>query len=241
MKDMVEGIEKPKETLKKLQKKKLQYTIMIYIIASFEGGRWITGNVNLWYVKSVLDGTPQQYTSFVSWTTIFYSLKPLTSFITEVFFPFKYRIKFYVSLYAFLVLIGAIIVCVARPGYNLFFLCVFLQNVGYSSIGGLGEGLTAELLKVEKRISLISSTLNPEYNSQINSKKSIGNFYNFRMIMSNVTLFYGSFVQYFGSLVPFYGTQLIISFLLIIYTIFIFEEERKVKMYTGVKNPLLDM
>lgn len=215
---------------------------MIYIVAFFSGSRLITTNVNLWYIKNRLKGSSQEFTFFNIWTPVAYDFKPLFSFVSEVFFPLRYRIKTYVPAAAFLVFIGSIVASIIDLTYWPFFICVLMQSIGFSIVDALGEGLTAEVVKIDKRIVLISSTLDPNLDIEANTKKAFGNFYNFRMFITNLSLFYGSsFVERFQSLTPFYGTQVVISAILITYSIFFFEEERKDRAVMGAWEMLVDI
>lgn len=225
---------KAKETIQILERRKKIYMWMIYLVAFVSGSRLISMNVNFWYLKTILKLGVNDFTFFTSYSPLMYDFKPIFSFVSEVFFPLYMRVKFYMIFSSLLIVVGSALVCVFELGYWPFFFVTFIQCTGYAIVDSLGEGLTAEVVKFDKKITLLRSSLDPTIDTEINSKKAFGNFYNFRNFVFNTSIFFGSyFVDEFKSMTPFFAVQGIIAALMIAFTIFVFDEPRKERMISG--------
>lgn len=239
-----QNIENPgvKDSISNLKKKKKIYTWMIYLVAFVSGTRVMTQNVNLWYLKNKLNQGINSYLFFLYYSNVMSNLKPILSFITEIFFLFYSRIKFYTILSSLMICISSFLICIIEVDYWQFFYLSFIQCTGYALVESVVEGLTAEVVKIDTKIVLLKSTLDPDNDKNINSKKSFGNFYNYRVFTINASIFFGSyFVEIFQSLVPFFAVQGIISSSLIFFTVFVYEEEKKKKIFSSVSEIVRDL
>lgn len=148
---------KEKETIVMLERRRKIYMWMIYLVAFVSGSRFITMNVNFWYLKNILKLGVNDFTFFTSYSSIMYDFKPVFSFISEVCFPFYMRVRFYMTFSSLLIVVGSFLVCIFNLGYWPFFLVTFIQSSGYAIVDSLGEGLTAEVVKFDKKIIILRS------------------------------------------------------------------------------------
>lgn len=119
--------------------------------------------------------------------------------------------------------------------YYSFFFWVFIDYTGHAIIDTLGEGLTAEVYKIEQRINLLESTLNNSRLNTFDSKRHFGNYLIIKSLSSAISGYYGShFISKFHSLIPFYGLKSIVSAAFLLYVLLIFQEDKKDHIVTDI-------
>lgn len=177
------------------------------MIALVAGAQYLTKNVNLWYVKEKLKLPINKYTYLYTYSLLAYNFKPLISFLSENIIPFKLRIKFYVPVSATIILVPSLLASVFDFDYLPFFVINVASGCGFAIIDSFGEGITAEIVKFNKRIVEMENSLIDDEGLKVkdNPKEAFGNYLNLRNFLISVFVFLGSFfVEMLGTVKPFY-------------------------------------
>lgn len=205
---------------------------MNYMMAFYSGLLLLTFYSNLNHIMVDLKKSNVEYTRFYNLTATSWTFKPLFGWISDSFYPFRYRFKSYIILMA-CIHATFCIVCQLNPNsYSNFFICVFMIYFAVAFVDTMGEGMTAVITKMENRIAELTP---PELQEEKKSEgKAIGFFFMFRLIIQSVSIFLGGSLSSNG-----YSIRLIYIILLVapssilIYTIFVFKEARKPKVWNG--------
>lgn len=122
------------------------------IIAIYSGALQMIIFPNNYYLKNVLKASPARYTNFQSYTQAAWILKPLFGFLSDTFYPFKSKIRFYLIFICSMHFLISAIFFFFKPGYESFTLFVFLIYFCTGFADALGEGMTAVITKMEIRL-----------------------------------------------------------------------------------------
>jgi len=220
-----------KPRIKVLKKRIGFYIIMLYVVAFYSGFLMVFQYLNTYFMQHTLKVDSGKAALFNSVVSISWIFKPVYGYISECFFPFKYRLKSYIVASCILISAMSISLLVYTPQYEMYMLQFFFIFMGYGIIDTLGEGLTALIMKTEKEIQHLSSFFDPNIEQDIDNKKSFGNFYNFRSLVRNVFIFVGGALSTSVSLKWFFIIQLLLSIAVVVYTIFFFFEPKVDQLY----------
>jgi len=212
--------------IKKLKKRMRYYIIMMYVIGFYSGFLMTFIYVNTHYLQRVLEVNSGDAAKFNSYMGISWTIKPIYGYISECFFPFKYRLKSYIIFGCAMITTMSISLFIYVPGYTWYSVQFFFIYMGYGVIDTLGEGLTALILKTDKEIQMLSSMFDPSKVEEVDNKKNFGNFYNFRSLIRNIDIFIGGALASYLDIKWFFLAQIILSIYVAIYTIFGFYEPK---------------
>lgn len=207
-----------------LEKRLFVYSTVMYLIGFYSGFMNMFLYPNMNYVQNVLGLSPKHLADFNSALTISWALKPLYSYMSETFFPFRYRIKSYMIGSLFMIATMSFLLCFYTPGFYVFTLQSFIICLGYGMIDSLGEGITALVLKTKKEIQFINSSLKSI--ELFDNKTEFGNFHSFRTVWKHIFLFSGGFYATSISFHIFSLIQFIITSLIALYVIIGFYEPK---------------
>lgn len=135
-----------------LQRKSLLYSRLIYLVAIVSGTNFMTARVDFWYFTTKLKLGIVKYTFFINYTGVMRNFKPLLSFITEIFYPFHSRIRFYIIAASLMITISSLLISIIAVKYWAFFTLKVIQSTGYVVIELIVEGMTAEVVKFQSKI-----------------------------------------------------------------------------------------
>ena len=205
---------------------------MNYMMAFYSGLLYLTFYSNLDHVKNDLKKTSFEYTRFYNLTATSWTFKPLFGWISDSFFPFRYRFKSYILLMSCIQGLFCIICYLNPDSYENFFVCVFAIYFSVAFVDTLGEGMTAMITKMEARIEELTPV---EIRKEAQSEsKAIGFFFMFRLFIQTCGIFIGGALSSNG-----YSIKLIYVILffspvtMFLYTLFVFKEPRKPKVWNG--------
>lgn len=131
---------------------------MNVIIALYSGILQMLFYPNSSYLKDKLKLSAGSYTSFMSLIQTPWVLKPLYGFISDTFYPFKSKIKFYIVVMCTVhILISLLFFFNPPDNSNMFGLFVGLIYFCTGFIDALGEGMTSTVTKMEIRLCDLKS------------------------------------------------------------------------------------
>lgn len=210
---------------------KSRYTrlvIMNYAIAAFSGFMLITSSVNFYYINDVLHGTNIQFSEFSAFTGLSWTIKPVYGYISEFFFPFKYRLKSYIVFCCTGIFASTVTIFILKPQLELYNWLFFAVMLFYGVIDTIGEGLTALILQTDKQVKLMRSMADPDSDDALNNKKAFGNFYNFRNLIRTGSIFLGGILATYQVDPGYVYLSIgVLSVVFGVYTIFGFYEPRR--------------
>ena len=197
---------------------------MNVILGIFSGVLLFTTLPNLFYVKDYLKGTPSEYTFFNNLVSATWLVKPILGYFSDSFHPFHYRIKSYLIIMSSMMIICCYIVSILPESITIFTIIVGLIYFSVGFVDTQAEGLTAVITKMEARITELKRVAGREQ-EDINSNENIGIFFMLRCMVRYCGIFAGGLLVDWGvSINIVYLILGIFPILLIIYTIFFFEE-----------------
>ena len=130
-----------------------QYSRMMYLISSNSGWFMFSDRVNFEYISNKLRLGPDVKTLFDAYTGYCWSVKPMYGWITDSFYPFRFRIKSYVMFFAALHCATCIFIALHEPNYNTFLYANIILNICTAFIDALAEGISAINTKMTVKIA----------------------------------------------------------------------------------------
>ena len=222
-----------KESIDVLKKRKAQYIFMNYLMAAFSGFRLMTTFPNMNYFYDTLELESANYSKFSSYAQISWNFKPVFGIASDLFFPFRLRLKPYIFLSCLMVAISCFTIFVFNDLDELSFTLVNLvMYTGFCITDTLAEGMTALIFQVDKKIQMASSVIDPNEDPEANNKKAFGNFYNVRYLAINIGMFLGGVLADRINIRWFYLILGSIALFMAIWTLFMFYEPKKKSFYS---------
>jgi len=200
--------------------------VMMYVIGFFSGFLMITSYPASFYVQYKLEVDSIEMAWFNSIVLLSWSFKPIYGYISEFFFPFKYRIKSYIFASCVVILGFSVSLFLYTPKLHYFTVQYFMIYLSFGVVDMIGEGLTALIMKTDKEILMLSSFFDPNINTHIDNKRSFGNFYNFRALIRNLFNFLGGALAEFIDIKWIFLAVAILAIIIGVYTLFGFHEPR---------------
>jgi hypothetical protein len=215
---------------------------MNWVMSMFSGMMQIITYSNLYYVKTTLQKSPVLYTEFDSFTKSAWILKPLLGYTSDCFFPFRYRMKSYIFFMSLAMTLICLSLFFLEPGYHLFTLGVFGVYFCVGFVDCLAEGMTALITKMESRLEeLLPAEEKVEEIESDKNKRAIGNYLMFKMFVRTIGIFSGGILADKVRIGVIYLILSVFPFVLCLWTLFVFKEEKKKVVFVGWKKFCFDL
>jgi MFS family permease len=204
---------------------------MMYFISSNSGYFQYSQNVNYYYISETKGLPPSYLSEFQSFQGLAWSIKPIYGWISDSFYPFKYRIKPYIFMMCMLNALCCISIFLNAPEFDRFKYTWLVLNVSVAFIDAMAEGITAINTKLGAKIAKLQeaerrATGAIEGHEEENEMKSFGMFNIIRGILRAVTALIGGITAQKLSVNISYLILGIYPIIMILYTFLIFKEER---------------
>lgn len=216
--------------------------VLNYLMSVFSGMFFLITYSNLHHVKQDLQIEAGPYTEFDTLTKAAWILKPLLGYVSECFFPFKYRIKTYVAIMTLIMIGCCLAIFLTKPGFYMFGVYVFGCYFAVGFIDTVGEGMTAIITKKEALFELMGNHTGKKAELELDkNKKAIGNFMMFKMFVRSIAYCSGGILADLLTIGQIYMILAIFPTLLLIWTLFFFKEERKEIIFVGWNKTVNDL
>lgn len=125
---------------------------MMYFISSNSGYNAFGANINYYYVSETLQKGTADYANFGSYQGFAWSIKPIYGWISDSFYPFKYRFKPYICLCCIVHILACLYVVLVKPNLTMFTVVNCTTAVCVAFIDTMAEGITAINTKLQAKI-----------------------------------------------------------------------------------------
>lgn len=177
------------------------------------------------------------YTIFIAFTGLAWTIKPIYGWITDSIYPFKYRFKPYVTLMSCLYLLIAAYVALHTFdfqeetnlfNFDIFKLAVLLLNICVAFIDSLAQGLTVVTTKIDIKIGKLrqrrATMQGVDFMDENNSMKNYGLFNMLRGLLRCVTALIGGVFAKSFSVGISYTFLCVYPIFMIVFTLIFFKE-----------------
>ena len=203
----------------------------MYFISSNSGYLMYSTNVNYFFISETLKLPTSDYSDFIALQGFAWSIKPLYGWISDSFYPFRYRIKPYIFLTCVLYGLLCAFIALKEPSYSTFCNIWFLMNVCNAFIDAMAEGITAINTKLGSKIAKLQEAERRqtgviEDEEEENEMKSFGLFNIIRGILRAFMAIVGGLMADKVSIHVSYLILGVYPVIMVLYTLFIFKEEK---------------
>ena len=217
--------------IKRCKDMNTQYSRIMYFISSNSGYLMYSTNVNYFFISETLKLPTSDYSDFIALQGFAWSIKPLYGWISDSFYPFRYRIKPYIFLTCVLYGLLCAFIALKEPSYSTFCNIWFLMNVCNAFIDAMAEGITAINTKLGSKIAKLQEAERRqtgviEYEEEENEMKSFGLFNIIRGILRAFMAIIGGLMADKVSIHVSYLILGVYPVIMVLYTLFIFKEEK---------------
>ena len=217
--------------IKRCKDMNTQYSRIMYFISSNSGYLMYSTNVNYFFISETLKLPTSDYSDFIALQGFAWSIKPLYGWISDSFYPFRYRIKPYIFLTCVLYGLLCAFIALKEPSYSTFCNIWFLMNVCNAFIDAMAEGITAINTKLGSKIAKLQEAERRqtgviEDEEEENEMKSFGLFNIIRGILRAFMAIIGGLMADKVSIHVSYLILGVYPVIMVLYTLFIFKEEK---------------
>lgn len=131
---------------------------MMYFISINSGFYAFCGNINYYYISELLQRPPGDFSLFNSIGGIAWSIKPIFGWMSDSYYPFRYRFKIYIILCCIFHILTCVFVIFNKPDFTIFCIASFIININVSFIDTLASGFTAINTKLLAKITKLQET-----------------------------------------------------------------------------------
>ena len=225
----------------------IHYRRLTNLIAINSGMNNYSSNINFYLVSDLMKKQATEWTNFNAFTGIAWTIKPLYGWLSDSFYPFKYRFKPYVTLMQLLYLLTTGFVAFSTINFEgetdafnfrIFRIAMLLSSITIAFIDSLAQGLTVVTTKIDLKIQKLrkrrATLTGKDFEDDNNSMKSFGLFNMIRGLLRCVTALLGGV---FAKRIPValsYALMCVYPVFMIIFTLFFFKE-------TPVRPPRLNL
>lgn len=216
------------------------YSRMMYLISSNSGWFQYSDRVNFDFIANKLKLGPDDKSSFDAKMGFCWSIKPLYGWISDSFYPFRYRIKSYILFWCSLHCATCLWVFnTAEPGFPTILWSNVSLNMCVAFIDALAEGISAVNTKMTKKILALKEVEKRETGNVLedegdNEMKSFGNFNLIRGMFRAIMGLAGGVMADYVSIQVSYLILAFYPVIMILYGVFMFKEQRKRTWFTSL-------
>ena len=146
------------EEIIRTEKMYKNYHTLMYMISANSGAFNFNNFINYYYISETLGRSTADWSILMALQGLAWSSKPIYGWISDSFYPFKYRFKPYIFLFSLLHILVCLFVIITEPKFEIFCFTHFLINMSVAFIDTMAEGITAINTKLGIKIGKLKDT-----------------------------------------------------------------------------------